>query len=133
LIRCSPTMRWVGQSRPADTVAEERAEDGSEAIPVDQASEPHQGMFRIDQVHERRAEEFGLVGQRRFGRLRWAPAGRRGEGLTPLGRHQRESGFASFSPVADRRFANANTCAGRKPKGSRLSPRSSRATSLGRA
>jgi hypothetical protein len=43
------------QSRPADTVAGERAEGGSEAIPVDQASEPHQGMLRIDQVHERRA------------------------------------------------------------------------------
>jgi hypothetical protein len=133
LIRCSPTMRRVGQSGAADTVAGERAEGGSEAIPVDQASEPHQGMAALDSVHDRRAEEFRLVGRRRFGRHRRASARRRGEGLTPLGRHQRKSGFARFSPVADRNLANANTCAGRKPKGSCLSPRSSRATSLGRA
>jgi hypothetical protein len=56
-------MRWVGQSGPADAVAGERAEGGSEALPVDQASEPHQEMLRIDQVHERRAEEFGLAGR----------------------------------------------------------------------
>jgi hypothetical protein len=56
-------MRRVGQSGAADTVAGERAEGGSEAIPVDQASELHQGMLRIDQVHERRAEEFGLAGR----------------------------------------------------------------------
>jgi hypothetical protein len=128
LIRCSPLMRRVGQSGPADAVAGERAEGSGEAIPVDQASEPHQRMLRIDQVHERGAEEFGLVRRRRFGRLRRASAQRRGEGLTPLGRHQRESGFARFSPVADRDLANADTCAGRKPKESRRPPRSSRAT-----
>jgi hypothetical protein len=116
LIRCSPTMRRVGQSGPADTVAGERAEGGSEALPVDQASQAHQGMATVDQVHERRAEEFGLVGRRRYGRHRRAPARRRGEGLTPVGRHKRESGFASVSPVADRNLANADTCAGRKPK-----------------
>jgi hypothetical protein len=56
-------MRRVGQSGPADAVAGERAQGGGEAIPVDQASEPHQGMLQIDQVHERRAEEFGLDGR----------------------------------------------------------------------
>jgi hypothetical protein len=56
-------MRRVGQSRPADTVAEERAEGGSEAFPVDRAGEPHQGMAALDSVHERRAEEFGLDGR----------------------------------------------------------------------
>jgi hypothetical protein len=44
-------------------VVEERAEDGSEALPVDRASEPHQGMAALDSVHERRAEEFGLLGR----------------------------------------------------------------------
>jgi hypothetical protein len=56
-------MRRVGQSGPADAVAGERAEGGSEALPVDQASQSHQGMLRIDQVHERRAEEFRLAGR----------------------------------------------------------------------
>jgi hypothetical protein len=63
LIRCSPTMRRVGQSGPADAVAGERAEGGSEALPVDRASQSHQRMLRIDQVHDRRAEEFGLDGR----------------------------------------------------------------------
>jgi hypothetical protein len=58
-----PDHEAGGQSGPADAVAGERAEGGSEALPVDQASEPHQGMLRIDQVHERRAEEFGLDGR----------------------------------------------------------------------
>jgi hypothetical protein len=56
-------MRRVGQSGPADAVAGERAEGSGEALSVDQAGEPHQGMLRIDQVHERRAEEFGLDGR----------------------------------------------------------------------
>jgi hypothetical protein len=61
-------MRRVGQSGPADALAVERAEveraeGGSEAIPVDRASQAHHGMLRIDQVHERRAEEFGLAGR----------------------------------------------------------------------
>jgi hypothetical protein len=59
-------------------------------------------MLRIDQVHERRAEEFRLLGRRRFGRHRWASAQRRGEGITRLDWLQRERGFASFSPVADK-------------------------------
>jgi hypothetical protein len=73
-------------------------------------------MLRIDQVHERRAEEFGLVGWRRYGRHRGASARRRGEGVTRLDRHQRESGFASFSPLADSNLANADTCESQKAK-----------------
>jgi hypothetical protein len=116
------------QSGPADTVAVERAEGGGEALPVDQVSQAHQGMATVDEVHERRAEEFGLLGRRRLWRHRQAPARRRGDRITRLDWLQQERGFASFSPVADRRFANANTCAGWKPKESRRSPRSSRAT-----
>jgi type IV secretion system protein VirB4 len=86
-------------------------------------------MLRIDQVHKRRAEEFGLLGRRRFGRHRRAPARRRGEGLTPLGRHQRESGFASFSPLADSNLANADICRSQKAKAFRGVRRFSRATS----
>jgi hypothetical protein len=121
-------MRRVGQSGPADAVAAERAEGTGKAIPVDQASEPHQRMLRIDQVHERRAEEFGLLGRRRFGRLRRASARRRGDGLTPLGSHQPGWDFAGFSPVADRNLANANTCRSQKAKAFRGVRRFSRAT-----
>jgi hypothetical protein len=56
-------MRRVGQSWAADAVAGERAEGGSEALSVDQASQAHQGMATVDEVHERRAEEFGLDGR----------------------------------------------------------------------
>jgi hypothetical protein len=93
---------------------ERRGEGGGEALPVDQASQAHQGMAAIDEVDERRAEEFGLVGRRRYGQRRRAPARRRAEGITPLGRHRRGGDFARFSPVADRRLANADTCRSQK-------------------
>jgi hypothetical protein len=71
-----PDHEAGGQSEPADAIAVERAEGGGEVLPVDQAGEPHQGMATIDEVHQRRAEAFGLVGRRRFGRHRRAPARR---------------------------------------------------------
>jgi hypothetical protein len=117
------------QSGPAEAVAVERAESGGEALPVDQASQAHQGMATVDEVHERRAGEFGLLGRRRFGRHRRAPARRRGEGITPLDWLQHERGFARFSPVADRDLANADTCRSQKAKPFRRVRRCSRATS----
>jgi hypothetical protein len=66
------------QSRPADALAVERPEGGGGAIPIDQAGQAHQGMPAADEVHQGRAEEFGLLGWRRFEqdrpnilRLRW--------------------------------------------------------------
>jgi hypothetical protein len=85
-------------------------------------------MLRIDEVHERRAEEFGLLGRRRYGRHRRAPARRRGEGITPLGRHQQGWDFARFSPAADRDLANADTCRSQKAEAFCGVRRCSRAT-----
>jgi hypothetical protein len=50
------------QPGPTDAVAVERAEGGREALPVDQAGQAHQGMTAIDEGHQGRAEEFGLLG-----------------------------------------------------------------------
>jgi hypothetical protein len=85
-------------------------------------------MATVDEVHERRAEEFGLVWRRRFGRHRWAPARRRGEGITPLGGHHQGWDFARFSSLADRDLANADPCRSQKAKAFRGVRRFSRAT-----
>jgi hypothetical protein len=101
--------------------------DGTK-VKADDSLDANRSAATVDEVHERRAEEFGLVRRRRFGRHRQAPARRRGEGIMPLDWLQHERGFASFSPAPNRSLANADTCAGRKPQESRRSPRSSRAT-----
>jgi hypothetical protein len=116
------------QSGPADTLAVERAEGGGKAIPVDQLREVHQRMAAVDEVHQGRAEEFGLLGRRRYGRHRRAPARRHTEGITAFEGLQQGRGFARFSPAPDRDLANVNTYAGRKTQGSRGLPRCSRPT-----
>jgi hypothetical protein len=118
------------QPGPADALAVERAEGGGEALPVDQARETDQGMAAVDQVHQGRAEEFGLLGRGRYGRHRWAPARRPAEGITPLDRLQHGRGFARFPPAPDCDLANANTSAGRKPQEACGIPRCSRPTRL---
>jgi hypothetical protein len=116
------------QPRPADALAIERAESGGKAVPVDQASQTRQRMAAIDEVHQRRAEELGLLGRRRLGLHRRSPARRRLERITPPDRLQQGREFAKFWLVLRRRLAILNTSASRNPAESRGLPRCSRAT-----
>ena len=87
------------QPGTVDARAVERAEGGSEAISLDQTRAAHQGMAAIDELHRRRAEEFGLLGWRRYGQHRRAPARRRPAGITASERLQPGRGSAGGWPA----------------------------------
>jgi len=65
-----PDHEAGGQSGPADAVAVERAEGGSEAIPVDRASEPHQrGCFGSTRFTSAERKSSGWSGGEDLGGL----------------------------------------------------------------
>jgi hypothetical protein len=117
------------QPGPADALAVERVEGGGEALPVDQAGQAHQGMAAIDEVHQGRAEEFGLLGRRRYGGIGGLL---RGDAPTESRRATAFNSrvFARFSPAPGRGLAIANTYESQKAEESPGLRRCSRLTCL---
>ncbi len=108
---------------PADTLAVERAEGDGEALPVDQARQAHQGMAAIDQVHQGRAEEFGVLGWRRLRRHWRSPGGDAPRESRRSAAINRSAELQGFQPLRTARLQTrilAPTEKPRKPEGFRV-------------